>query len=123
MQGKVISARVELSKGSMLRIGNVMYCRHNVVVNCSFLWKKGSEEQEKELKLRFPKLDIRLAKGLDPKMRAIAMRQRVHLVHGTMDSRWWKAHPSRQAHCLFVFIFIFGEWFLGFYLHLIRCGV
>ncbi|KAG0558672.1 hypothetical protein KC19_10G045500 [Ceratodon purpureus] len=88
-----------LPAASLAHVSAVCTSWHNVVVNCSFLWKKGIEEQEKELKFRFPKLDITLTKELDSKTRAIAMRQRVHLVHGTMDSRWWKAHPSRVDCC------------------------
>lgn len=75
----------------------MVYCRYNVVTNCSFLWEKANEEEKKELKLRLPQLDIKLSNELDPKTRAVAMRQRVHLVHGAMDSRWWKGHSSRQA--------------------------
>jgi hypothetical protein len=83
----------------MLKTGSGIYCRHNVVRNCSFLWERAGEVQKKELKLRFPELDIKLASELDPKTRAVAMRQRVHLAHGSMDCRWWKGHPSRQALC------------------------
>lgn len=73
----------------------VVYCRHNVVTNCSSLWEKSNEVQEQELKLRFPQLNMKLSSDLDFKTRAVATRQRVHLVHGNMDSRWWKGHSSR----------------------------
>jgi len=86
-----------LVKLIVLRNLLMAYCRHNVVTNCSFLWEKVNEEQKMELNLRFPQLNIKLSDELDFKTRAVGMRQRVHLVHGNMDTRWCKGISLRQA--------------------------
>ena len=106
--------------GYLFKTGSMVYCRHNVVKNCPVLWERASEEQRKEVKLRFPEVDIKFGNELDSKTRAVAMRQRAHLVYGTMDSRSWKAHSSRQALCLLILLY---EWLLGLYLHIIKFEV
>lgn len=88
---------IDLDLGLLLKTDFTMYCRHNVVTNCPFVWEKALEEQRKELKLKLSQSDVKLVSELDFRTRAATMYQRAHLVHGKMYCRWWKAHPSRQV--------------------------
>jgi len=77
----------------------VMDRRHNVVTKYGVLWENSYEEQRKELQIRVPQINVKVSNELDFKTRAVAMRQRLHLVHGNMNSRWWKGHTSRVDCC------------------------